>query len=505
MLPPKTVLGGTGGWPPQETRTGRARPDRRERAASSPSAAVGRARGAHRSSAAGVGLGHLLARVALVEERVRALVEHRRADDPAPDDPFRGLYLTDETSTGCSPAARRARRATTTAAREVEQAADAAEAAGAGPGCARLAARRRPDRPGRRAAAGRAGARPGQPVRAALRLPQRRRHPAAGDDRAGAGAGRRVRPLAAAPAARLDRRARRCSTGLLVTVEDADRPFLTRALRVPDRVAAHLLGDDDAGRRRWPTLLADAVPSAGARSDDLARALRRRAVRLVYVRERGAGTGAGGRGRRAARRSGARCWSLDLAGSRRPRRRRSWSRVLGREALLRGARAGRRAGRGAGRRRRRRRCAGWPTLPVPVVLVGDGDLGPELDRRRAAGWSTSPAPRPRPTGSRCGDRELGADGRDADGDAAGHRPLRARPRPGGRARSRPRGRPRCCDGALDGRRPAARRPRAERRRAGAAGPADRAGGRLGRPRAAADGAAASCTTWPPGPGTATRC
>ena len=44
----------------------------------------------------GVGLGHLSARVALVEARVRAMVEHRRRDDPAPDDPFRGLYLTDD-------------------------------------------------------------------------------------------------------------------------------------------------------------------------------------------------------------------------------------------------------------------------------------------------------------------------------------------------------------------------------------------------------------------------
>ena len=32
-----------------------------------------------------------------VEERVRALVAHRRAGDPDPDDPFRGLYLSDET------------------------------------------------------------------------------------------------------------------------------------------------------------------------------------------------------------------------------------------------------------------------------------------------------------------------------------------------------------------------------------------------------------------------
>ena len=31
-----------------------------------------------------------------MEQRVRDLVAERRADDPAPDDPFRGLYLTDD-------------------------------------------------------------------------------------------------------------------------------------------------------------------------------------------------------------------------------------------------------------------------------------------------------------------------------------------------------------------------------------------------------------------------
>lgn len=41
-------------------------------------------------------LGHLLGRAALIEQRVRSLVAERRADDPAPDDPFRGLYLADE-------------------------------------------------------------------------------------------------------------------------------------------------------------------------------------------------------------------------------------------------------------------------------------------------------------------------------------------------------------------------------------------------------------------------
>ena len=31
----------------------------------------------------------------------------------------------------------------------------------------------------------------------------------------------------------------------LVLIEDTDRPFLTRGIRVPDRVTAHLLGDDN--------------------------------------------------------------------------------------------------------------------------------------------------------------------------------------------------------------------------------------------------------------------
>ena len=44
----------------------------------------------------GVGLDYLFRRVGLVEARVRALVAHRRQDDPNPEDPFRGLYLSDE-------------------------------------------------------------------------------------------------------------------------------------------------------------------------------------------------------------------------------------------------------------------------------------------------------------------------------------------------------------------------------------------------------------------------
>ena len=41
-------------------------------------------------------LGHLFGRAGLVEWRVRALIAERRAVDVAPDDAFRGLYLSDE-------------------------------------------------------------------------------------------------------------------------------------------------------------------------------------------------------------------------------------------------------------------------------------------------------------------------------------------------------------------------------------------------------------------------
>src|SRR4051794_12781544 len=41
-------------------------------------------------------LAHLLARIGVVEDRIRHVVSARRAADPSPDDPFRGLYLSDD-------------------------------------------------------------------------------------------------------------------------------------------------------------------------------------------------------------------------------------------------------------------------------------------------------------------------------------------------------------------------------------------------------------------------
>ncbi len=81
-------------------------------------------------------------------------------------------------------------------------------------------------------------------------------------------------------------------TGGLLLVEEPDRPFLTRSLRVPDRVVSHLLGDDTPDPLVAGVLAAPwaAGPAAGvsAASPALAAGLSN-GVRLVYVREEAAG------------------------------------------------------------------------------------------------------------------------------------------------------------------------------------------------------------------------
>ena len=72
--------------------------------------------------------------------------------------------------------------------------------------------------------------------------------------------------------------------GGLVIVEDVDRPFLTRGLRVPDRVAAHLLGDDTPDPAVETLAVAPArvdVPGTGPLEAGF-----RAGARLAYVRER---------------------------------------------------------------------------------------------------------------------------------------------------------------------------------------------------------------------------
>src|SRR5262249_28951730 len=88
-------------------------------------------------TAADASLGHLRGRLAVLEARVRAAVAERRHSDPAPDDPFRGLYLAAEPvdrlpagppASAPEPASEPA--AVHTALAQVEAAADRAETAG---------------------------------------------------------------------------------------------------------------------------------------------------------------------------------------------------------------------------------------------------------------------------------------------------------------------------------------------------------------------------------------
>jgi hypothetical protein len=73
----------------------------------------------------------------------------------------------------------------------------------------------------------------------------------------------------------------------LVTVDDADRPFLTRALRVPDRVVGALLGDDQPDLHLRP-LLVTSLPLASEVAGRLAPIVADSSA-LVYLQERPGG------------------------------------------------------------------------------------------------------------------------------------------------------------------------------------------------------------------------
>ena len=77
--------------------------------------------------------------------------------------------------------------------------------------------------------------------------------------------------------------------GGLVVVEEPDRPFLTRALRVPDRVTAHLLGDDEPDPL-VRTVAMDDVDAPVGDTSTLERSLAA-GQGLIYVRQPNGGTG----------------------------------------------------------------------------------------------------------------------------------------------------------------------------------------------------------------------
>jgi hypothetical protein len=242
-------------------------------------------------------LAHLLGRMAVVEEVVRATVARRRAQDPEPDDRFRGLYLSPEKLDRLvSPQTAQTDPGPSAAAQllaQVESEADRAEAAGdvlrlrwlqwsfgltdldvgillaalapdLDPRYERLFGYLHDDVSRRRASIG-------------LALELAGAHPLASQARA------RFEPDAPLRAHRL------------LAIVDDDRPFLSRALRVADRVVHHLLGDDTPDPLLAP-LLESPAPCLAGDPPALAQSFRN-GVTLCYVREK---RGASGRSLAAA-------------------------------------------------------------------------------------------------------------------------------------------------------------------------------------------------------------
>src|SRR5438477_1833865 len=188
---------------------------------------------------------HVLRRLDLVEARVRAAVARRRTADPETDDRFRGLYisqthvdrlLADRSAPAApDPAAALARE-------EIEAAADAAEEEGAGLRLRRLARNFRLDEIDIELLL--IAMAPDVDVRFERLygylqddVSRRRASVGLGLELCGlpsSGAYARSRLAAGAPLV----------DEYLVQVEEGERPVLTRSLRVPDRVTAHLLGSD---------------------------------------------------------------------------------------------------------------------------------------------------------------------------------------------------------------------------------------------------------------------
>ena len=208
----------------------------------------------------------LARRLQRVEQHVHAVVRSRTATDPTADDPFRGLYITDDDIDRLTATSPRWNDAWPTTEQDEPAALDE-EAAGRLSHLAQeagltdldvdlLLIALAPDLDSRY-----------EKYYGYLNDDVSRRRASIGLALELAGAS----PLSADDRHRLSTLGPLSRTGL-VLVEDLDRPFLTRSLRVPDRVAAHLLGDDNPDDELVP-LLRESHPYASPLSQSLTRGL----------------------------------------------------------------------------------------------------------------------------------------------------------------------------------------------------------------------------------------
>ena len=236
---------------------------------------------------------HVLRRLELIEARVRAAVARRRTTDPETDDRFRGLYISQahvdrllaEKSAPPPPDAGAAQ-----ARDDIEATADAAECAGADPRLRRLARNFRLDEIDVEllliAMAPDVDAR-FERLFGYLQDDVSRR-------RASVGLGLELcgLPLSSAYARSRLAPGAPLVDECLVLIEETERPVLTRSLRVPDRVAGHLLGSDIPD----PVVAALAYECEPATSEEATTLVRwmhdASPSRLAYIRERPGASGA---------------------------------------------------------------------------------------------------------------------------------------------------------------------------------------------------------------------
>jgi len=231
-------------------------------------------------------LEHLGARIGLLESRVAAAVARRRATDPTPDDRFRGLYLSDEAVDDLlARAGRPAESLPDDDIDRLELMADAWQLAGEdlrlrtiagafgldGIDVNLLLVALAPDLDARF-----------ESLYGYLNDDVTRRRASVG----------LALELAGLSTADVEARSRLSGQGALVrhglvVVEGAERPILTRALRVRDRITAHLLGGDlpDPELER---VFAQVVPDQPYAP--LVQALRV-GIRLVHLQEKGVASG----------------------------------------------------------------------------------------------------------------------------------------------------------------------------------------------------------------------
>jgi hypothetical protein len=323
-------------------------------------------------------LAHLLGRLEVVGRRVASAVDVRRAGDPDPGDRFRGLHISPaqvEALLAGQPEPAPPDAEAAALLRDVEARADRAEADGADVRLRRLAATF--DLPSLDV----------ELLLIALAPDLDRRferlygylHDDVSRRRASIGLWLELCGMEAASAAAWRRLAPGAPLveGRLVAVEEPERPFLTRALRAPDRVIAFLLGEDapDGAIRDLLHELGAERPLAGSA---LGRGLAAGA-RLAYVRER-PGTAAGPLGVGALRDAGLGVLALDLRRLRQDEDVPALAALVAREARLAGA--GVLAGPiDALASRDAAPIRALTELPAAVVLYGAGSWDPAWSRQ----------------------------------------------------------------------------------------------------------------------------